>query len=87
MILAIIGSRNLNMKISEYMPTGITEIISGGAKGIDTLAEIYANKNNIPMRIIRPEYNKYKKAAPLKRNYCRDVRYDFSFLGRKKPWN
>jgi hypothetical protein len=43
-------------------------IISGGAKGIDSLAELYAQKNNIPIKIIRPEYGKYGKGAPIVRN-------------------
>lgn len=36
--------------------------------GIDTQAEAYADDNNIPICIIKPEYIKYKRAAPLKRN-------------------
>ena len=42
MKLAIIGSRNLTeTEIDEYIPCGVTEIVSGGAKGIDTLAREY----------------------------------------------
>ena len=51
-----------------YIPNETTEIISGGAKGIDTLAEKYADENNIPKLIIKPEYAKYGKSAPLRRN-------------------
>ncbi|MBR7101664.1 MAG: hypothetical protein IKC74_05190 [Clostridia bacterium] len=43
-------------------------IISGGAKGIDSIAEAYADKNKISKLILYPEYNKYGKFAPLKRN-------------------
>ena len=69
MKVAIIGSRNLvNVDLSEYIPKNVTEIISGGAKGIDTLAEEWADKNGIPKTIIKPEYEKYKRGAPLKRN-------------------
>lgn len=68
MLIAIIGSRGLIVDISKYIPRGVTKIVSGGAKGIDTLAEEYADKNNISMQIIKPEYVKHKKAAPLKRN-------------------
>ena len=46
-----------------YIPNETTEIISGGAKGIDTLAEKYADENNIPKLIIKPEYAKYGKSA------------------------
>ena len=68
MKVAIIGSRSLSIDISKYIPAGTTEIISGGAKGIDALAEKYADENNIPKLIINPEYEKYGKVAPLKRN-------------------
>ena len=60
MKVAIIGSRNLTVDISKYIPDGTTEIISGGAKGIDTLAEKYADEHNIPKLIIKPEFNLYQ---------------------------
>ena len=48
MKVAIIGSRNLFVEyFSEYLPAETLEIISGGAKGIDSCAENYAMKNNI----------------------------------------
>ncbi len=69
MKVAIIGSRNLtNVEISKYIPENVTEIISGGARGIDTLAEGWADKNGISKIIIKPEYERYKRGAPLKRN-------------------
>ena len=69
MKVAIIGSRNLvNVEISKYIPENTAEIISGGARGIDTLAEEWAEKNGIPKTIIKPEYERFKRGAPLKRN-------------------
>lgn len=69
MKVAIIGSRNLvNVEISKYIPENTAEIISGGARGIDTLAEEWADKNGISKIIIKPEYERYKRGAPLKRN-------------------
>ena len=68
MKIVVIGSRVLNVDISKYIPALTTEITSGGAKGIDTLAEKYADENNIPKLIIKPEYTKYEKSAPLQRN-------------------
>lgn len=39
----IAGSRSIkDFDISPYMPEGVQMIISGGATGIDTLAEAYA---------------------------------------------
>lgn len=69
MKLLIAGSRNLkDLDISPHIPEGTDFIISGGAVGIDTLAEKYADKHNLSKLILRPKYNIYGKAAPLKRN-------------------
>ena len=69
MKLAVIGSRGLNVNIKRFLPkNNVDLIISGGAKGIDTLAEKYADENNIPKKIIKPNYEKYGKKAPLIRN-------------------
>lgn len=68
MKLAVIGSRGLSVDISPYVPIDCTEIISGGALGIDTAAEHYADLNRISKHIIRPQYDKYGDKAPLVRN-------------------
>lgn len=44
-------------------------ILHGGAKGADTLAEVYAQSNGIPTKVIVSNYDRYfAKVAPLKRN-------------------
>ncbi len=69
MKLAIIGSRNLTVEnIGEYLPNGVTEIVSGGAKGIDRLAADYAKQNGIALTEFLPDYARYGRGAPLKRN-------------------
>lgn len=70
---AIVGSREFNdydhfLKCLEKHPVPITEVISGGARGTDTLAERYAKENNLPIKVFKPEYEKYGRSAPLKRN-------------------
>jgi len=65
---AIIGSRTINnIKIDlDFTPE---LIISGGAKGIDTLAKNYANENNIKLLEIKPDYKAHHfKVAPIMRN-------------------
>ena len=65
----IAGSRGIDtFDLSPYVPKDTTLIISGGAKGIDTLAEEYANKHKISKLILLPQYGMYGKAAPIKRN-------------------
>jgi hypothetical protein len=45
-----------------------TTILHGGAKGVDTLAAQYATQNKLPQTVIKPDYNKGGKYAPLMRN-------------------
>ena len=67
--VAVIGSRGLEVpNLEKYLPKDVTEIISGGAKGVDTSAREYALANNIKLTEILPDYAKYKRGAPLKRN-------------------
>ena len=69
MKVAIIGSRNLVIKdLQNYLPENVTEIVSGGAKGIDTCAKEYALAHGIKLTEFLPEYAKYGRGAPLKRN-------------------
>ncbi|MBQ7572866.1 MAG: hypothetical protein IJT23_01250 [Clostridia bacterium] len=69
MKLMIAGSRSItDFDISPYIPADTDVIISGGAKGIDFLVEQYADKMRISKYIVRPNYAKYKRGAPLKRN-------------------
>ena len=69
MKLLIAGSRTIeNFDLSPYIPTNTILIISGGAKGVDSLAEKYADQNKISKLIVRPQYHRFGKAAPLKRN-------------------
>lgn len=70
MKLAIIGSRSLvDFPIDKYIPEGATEIVSGGARGIDTLARDYAKRNGLKLTEFLPRYDLYPgKVAPLKRN-------------------
>lgn len=80
MKIAIVGSRNLTINNLEmFVPDGVCEIVSGGAKGIDTCAENYAKSHGIKFTVFLPEYQKFgKKFAPIKRNidiieYCDSV--------------
>lgn len=69
MKIAIIGSRNLTVTdLGRHLPTQITEVVSGGARGIDRCARDYAHANKIPLTEILPDYRRYGKGAPLKRN-------------------
>lgn len=69
MKLAIIGSRNLVVEnLEKYLPNQPDEIVSGGAAGIDTCARELAESCGIPLKEFLPQYERYGKSAPLKRN-------------------
>ena len=69
MKVAVIGSRGLQVNdLEKYLPEKTTEIVSGGAKGVDTSAREYALKNGIKLTEFLPKYDIYGKSAPLKRN-------------------
>ena len=69
MRVAVIGSRGLQVNhLEDYLPEGVTEIVSGGAKGIDTCAKDYALRHGLKLTEFLPEYKKYGRGAPLRRN-------------------
>lgn len=69
MKVAVIGSRSLTIQnLEEYLPQGVTEIVSGGAKGIDTCAKEYACREGLKLTEFLPDYQRYGRGAPLQRN-------------------
>lgn len=69
MKVAVIGSRGLLVDdLGKYLPDDTTEIISGGAKGVDASAREYALRHGLKLTEYLPEYSRYGRAAPLKRN-------------------
>jgi len=83
--LAVIGSRDfgdfeLFVKIMDRLRLvkEIDAIISGGASGADSMAEHYAEVNNIPLTVFEAEWDKYGKSAGYIRN--KDI-WDASDMG------
>ncbi len=69
MRVAVVGSRGLKIDSLEgYLPSCVTEIVSGGAKGVDTSAREWARANGLKLTEFLPDYKRYGRAAPLKRN-------------------
>ncbi len=60
MNVAIIGSRDFKNK--ELLDNTISLIVSGGAKGADTMGVQWANKNSIETKVYYPDFKKHKKA-------------------------
>ena len=69
MKVAVIGSRGLTVSdLGRYLPENTTEIVSGGAKGVDTSAREYALAHGIKLTEFLPEYTKYGRGGPLERD-------------------
>ena len=69
MKLAIVGSRKItDLALEEYIPEGVTEIVSGGAVGVDTIAREFAKRNGLCLTEFLPKYKLYGRCAPIKRN-------------------
>ena len=69
MKVAVIGSRGLLIDdLGNYLPEETTEIISGGARGVDTCAREYALRHGLKLTEYLPEYSRYGRGAPLKRD-------------------
>lgn len=71
MKLAIVGSRDFDdyeflKRIINYHPC--TQIISGGARGADTLAKRYATEHDIPIQEFIPNWDAHGKSAGFLRN-------------------
>lgn len=73
--LAVIGSRNItdeniiHLLIDDILQKYcITMFVSGGANGVDSIAEAYMKSLNIPCKIHKPDWNKYGKSAGFVRN-------------------
>ena len=69
MKLLIVGSRSITkFDLSSYITKDADTVISGGAGGIDSIAEQYADSHRLSKYIVRPRYDLYGRAAPLVRN-------------------
>ena len=72
MKIGVVGSRDFDdyKKLEKELNKieGITVIVSGGAKGADTLAREFAEKNDIKLTEFKPDYEQYGRGAPLRRN-------------------
>lgn len=72
MRVAIVGSRSVqNFPIESmlaFIPKNTTALISGGAVGIDSLAEDLARSLKIPFHKFLPDYQRFGKYAPHRRN-------------------
>lgn len=77
MKLIIAGSRSIEDSkfvhsvldgiVMDYFPN-VTEIVSGGARGVDTIAKTWAAQLGLRMTVFLADWNEYGKAAGVIRN-------------------
>ena len=46
----------------------ITEVVSGGARGVDKMGEVFAQNNNINLRVFPADWEKHGRKAGILRN-------------------
>lgn len=76
MKIAVVGSRTISDEklVIQFMlechefNTEYDKIISGGARGVDSIAEDFAKEHNIRTKIFKPQWDKYRKQAGFIRN-------------------
>ncbi len=69
MKLLVVGSRSIEtFDLTPFIPADTDLIITGGAVGVDSIAEAYADRHRLSKLILRPQYEKFGRAAPIRRN-------------------
>ncbi|MCP3659047.1 MAG: DUF2493 domain-containing protein [Bacteroidetes bacterium] len=72
MITAVIGSRSFSdfaLLSRVCRSLGVSSVVSGGASGADSLAARFASSSGLPLRVFRPDYERFGRRAPLVRNW------------------
>ena len=72
MIVAVIGSRNFaDYALVEATLSALpklSQVVSGGAKGADSLAQRYAEQHQIPLLVFKPDWSQFGRGAGVVRN-------------------
>lgn len=75
MKIAIVGSRDFNdySVVDEFVCSkldlsGVDTVVSGGARGVDKLAEKFADKHGLDMSIRKADWERYGRSAGPRRN-------------------
>lgn len=73
MRVVIAGSRSIESldivrEAIEESGMRISVVLSGGARGVDSLAEKWAIESDIPVELYKPDWKRYGRGAGLRRN-------------------
>ena len=67
-LIELINNFAYDGKISDYMGILTLEIVSGNARGADSLGERFSDKHGIDLKLFKADWDKYGKSAGYKRN-------------------
>lgn len=73
MKIIIAGGRDYHLNENDFskldqLKDTISEVVSGCARGVDTAGEMWAKKNNIPVKKFPADWEKFGKSAGYRRN-------------------
>lgn len=73
MIVAVAGSRSITnadvvCSVLDAKASGATQVVTGGARGVDTIAFDWAWAHGIPVQVIAAEWSRHGRAAGPIRN-------------------
>lgn len=73
MRVVVTGGRNYSLKwivFAALDASGATEIVHGGARGADALADEWARSRGIPVRVYEADWKSYgRSAGPIRNSY------------------
>ena len=78
MITVIAGSRSIEdysilLTAINRCPFVVTEVVSGRARGVDTLGERYAKENGLPLHLFPADWKKFgNRAGPIRNGQMAD---------------
>jgi len=85
MKIAVVGSRDfvdyelLKSVLNAQKNGDITAIITGGARGADTLGGRYALEKDIPLIVLKPDWKRLGRSAGFQRNSDIIIAADYVF--------
>ena len=71
MKVAVIGSRSFasySFLCRQLASLPVSSVVSGGARGADSLAARFARERGLPLHVFLPDYARFGRRAPLVRN-------------------
>ena len=87
MRIAVVGSRSVSVAVAlpiirSFFKSGQwswSSVVSGGARGVDSAAAVFARSTGLPLSVFLPDYSRFGRVAPFVRNRAIVVSSDALF--------